>query len=162
MDAQKYIALFVDEARELTAKMAEALGRLRSEGSDESAVQEFFRNVHTLKGMASAMGFDEMVSLTHRLEDLFQKAMDEHQPPSETMLSAAYEAVDFIANSLDEVSQTGQPQTGAAALCFGSRSGGRAGSVGRRTGSFPSGGLRSGRRRFGIDRRRRLALPHYV
>ncbi|UCF81638.1 MAG: chemotaxis protein CheA [Acidobacteriota bacterium] len=113
---EKYIALFVDEARELTAKMAEALGRLRSEGFDESAVQEFFRDVHTLKGMASAMGFDEMASLTHRLEDLFQKAKEERQQPSETILSAAYEAVDFIANSLDEVSQTGQPQTGAAAL----------------------------------------------
>ena len=44
MDAQKYIGLFVDEARELTTKMTEALGRLRSEGFDESAVQEFFRN----------------------------------------------------------------------------------------------------------------------
>jgi chemotaxis protein histidine kinase CheA len=113
---EKYTALFVDEARELTAKMTEALGHLRSEGFDESAVEDFFRNVHTLKGMASAMGFDEMASLTHRLEDLFQKAKEERQPPSETMLSAAYEAVDFIANSLDEVSQTGQPQTGAAAL----------------------------------------------
>ncbi len=70
----KYLGLFVSEAGEHLEALAADLVRLERagrEGGDAAAVVDgMFRHAHSVKGMASAMQFDGIARLAHRVEDL--------------------------------------------------------------------------------------------
>jgi len=72
MDMKDYIGPFVDETEENLQKLNECL--LAFEQGDSSVIDEIFRVAHTLKGMASTMGFTRMAELTHDMEDVLDLA----------------------------------------------------------------------------------------
>jgi two-component system, chemotaxis family, sensor kinase CheA len=68
--------LFVSEADELFQTLEENLLLFERDGSTPEAIAAVFRAAHTLKGSAATAGFSEMALVTHRMEDIFQKARD--------------------------------------------------------------------------------------
>jgi two-component system chemotaxis sensor kinase CheA len=65
---ERYRKLFLDESlKHLQALEEQAL---RPDPLDRAALDDVFREVHSLKGMAASMGFSAMAELSHRLEDL--------------------------------------------------------------------------------------------
>lgn len=64
------LADFLDEARELVAKMHADLPALESAGIDSAARLRVLRGFHTLKGSAGFLGLDAIVHLCHAAEDL--------------------------------------------------------------------------------------------
>jgi two-component system chemotaxis sensor kinase CheA len=83
VDLSKFLDLFVAESREHLAA-ADALVRALGEGSGEAgALQELFRHVHSLKGMAASMGYPSLASLAHAAEDLMDavRSGERHATP---------------------------------------------------------------------------------
>jgi two-component system chemotaxis sensor kinase CheA len=95
MDMSKYKALFLSDTGEHLNDMEGELVELEQQPDDKERIHEVFRHLHSIKGMASSMGYDEMASLAHKLEDL----MDCHR---EHGTAVKPEEVDFLLRGLDE------------------------------------------------------------
>lgn len=62
---------FLDEAFSLIDNFEESLLVLEKNPKDSKAINEVFRVAHTIKGGAGTVGFDEIQSFTHKMEDVF-------------------------------------------------------------------------------------------
>lgn len=70
MDMNAYLSMFIDESNDHLQSLNENLLRLESEPEDLTIVQSIFRSAHTLKGMSATMGFEDLASLTHEMENV--------------------------------------------------------------------------------------------
>jgi two-component system chemotaxis sensor kinase CheA len=95
MDMSKYKSLFLSDTGEHLNDLEGELVQLEQRPDDKERIHEVFRHLHSVKGMASSMGYDEMANLAHRLEDL----MDYHR---EHGTAVSPEEVDFLLKGLDE------------------------------------------------------------
>ena len=69
MDMSAYRDLFVSESRNHLNAFNELIVQLEGNTSDQAAINEMFRHVHSLKGMAATMQYDAVTELAHRMED---------------------------------------------------------------------------------------------
>jgi two-component system chemotaxis sensor kinase CheA len=73
MDKSKYKDLFVSESREHLQALSGGILDLEREPDSAEALERISRSVHTLKGMAAMMGYEDMMQLAHDMEDLMAK-----------------------------------------------------------------------------------------
>ena len=78
MDVSRYGELFLTESREHLSQANQALLELESGPADTEAVNRIFRSMHTLKGMAGAMGYGAIERLTHSMENRLERARSGH------------------------------------------------------------------------------------
>lgn len=69
--------LFRSESAEQLDELEQALARLASDPRDASAIEAARRQAHNLKGAARILGFDDLETLAHGLEDVLADADDE-------------------------------------------------------------------------------------
>lgn len=69
-DLSELRSLFVDEAREYLEILNHGMLRLEAAPGDRATLNELFRAVHSLKGMAGTMGYTSLVELAHALESV--------------------------------------------------------------------------------------------
>jgi two-component system, chemotaxis family, sensor kinase CheA len=69
-DGGAFRAIFFEEAQEHLAGTEEILLRLDTDAPDPDDLNAIFRAVHSIKGSAAMLGFDEIAALTHVLENL--------------------------------------------------------------------------------------------
>jgi two-component system chemotaxis sensor kinase CheA len=69
----KYAQLFAAEAREHLAEMNRGLMALEEEPGNRESLDGIFRSVHTIKGMAAAMGYDVATRLAHNIESVLDE-----------------------------------------------------------------------------------------
>ncbi len=65
----RYVALFAAESRTLLAGARRALQEWLEVPEGHGPAEELFRALHTIKGMAASLGFDETTELAHAIED---------------------------------------------------------------------------------------------
>jgi len=70
--------------------------QLDQQPENTESINEVFRHLHSIKGMASSMGYEEMAHLAHRLEDLMSFHRD-HGP------ALTKQEVDLLLNGTDEL-----------------------------------------------------------
>lgn len=69
MDMAPYRDLFVSEARSHLTAFGELLVQLEDPSGNTAAIDELFRHAHSLKGMAATMGYEQVVTIAHLMED---------------------------------------------------------------------------------------------
>lgn len=69
MDMSPYRDLFVSEARSHLTAFGELIVRLEDPSGDPASLDELFRHAHSLKGMAATMGYEQVVTVAHLMED---------------------------------------------------------------------------------------------
>lgn len=89
---------FFSEAQELIETLSRSLLTLddvhAAGGDDPSVVNEAFRAVHTLKGLAGIFGIKPMSALSHRLEDALDELRLGRLPLSREFLDVLFQAVE--------------------------------------------------------------------
>lgn len=74
MDLSQYIGIFVDEARLHLQQCSDTLLALENAPDNAAYLNELFRSIHTIKGMAATLVefdyFDEIARLSHEMETL--------------------------------------------------------------------------------------------
>ncbi len=70
MDMNQYIDIFIDEAKEHLIKLNELILELEKQPDNIEHINEIFRSAHTLKGSSATMGYENMATLTHEMENL--------------------------------------------------------------------------------------------
>jgi two-component system chemotaxis sensor kinase CheA len=96
MDMTKYLDVFLEESKEHLESLNEGLLALEKNSSDVSNLNEIFRAAHTLKGMSSTMGFNDLADLTHHMEDVLSDL-------KEGLLEANSYVIDVLFNCIDRL-----------------------------------------------------------
>jgi two-component system chemotaxis sensor kinase CheA len=99
VNTKRYAELFRAEAKERLGDMNTSLLALeRGEGIDR--VAELFRAVHTVKGMAAAMGYGDVRDLSHALEALLDQLRRESLVITPEIIDTLFEAVDTLESAI--------------------------------------------------------------
>lgn len=82
---------------------------------DEESINEIFRTMHTIKGSSGVMMFDEITSVSHKLEDVFFYLRESHPEnvPHLELVEHVLEVADFITNEMEKI-QNGEDADGDA------------------------------------------------
>ncbi|AEG14613.1 hypothetical protein G7K71_02475 [Desulfofundulus sp. TPOSR] len=89
-----YVEAFLEETAEQLQELESKLVFLEKNPTDRTCIDDIFRIAHNLKGNAATVGFEEMASLAHRMEDLLDGMR-------KGKISSSGEIIDTLLNSLD-------------------------------------------------------------
>lgn len=108
-----YLSVFLDEARENLQNLNDALLGLESDMKNLEKVNEIFRIMHTLKGMAGTLGFDGLAKLCHTMENTFDKIRNHQMAVNEDIIDLLFKGLDTLGESLDDIASGGNGDTHA-------------------------------------------------
>ena len=103
---EAYRGLFVAESRENHENLVRNL-LLLERGTYQSAIDEIFRSIHTLKGASASMGFSNMEHLCHTMEDVFQLIRSGAAEISPELVNLLLACSDLIEQMLDDIEAGG-------------------------------------------------------
>lgn len=95
-ELEEVLNIFQEEAEEQIQKLNDNLLILESNPKDDKAIQEIFREAHSLKGAARMIGFDDIQTIAHKLEDIFGLARK-----GELLIKP--EVIDIMCNAVDAI-----------------------------------------------------------
>ncbi len=101
MDQARYAELFRAEAREHLAELDTALLAFEQH-ADPAHVATLFRNTHTLKGMAAAMGYHAVEQVSHALESLLDSLRTGNASPNADLVALLYDGTDALRSTVDD------------------------------------------------------------
>lgn len=99
---EAYRGLFVAESRENHENMVKNLLLLEKE-SNQDAIDEIFRSIHTLKGASASMGFADMEHLCHAMEDIFQLIRSGSAEMTQDLGNLLLACSDMLEHMIDDV-----------------------------------------------------------
>lgn len=95
-DVSELLPFYLDETDEQISTLNDTLLRLEKDQTDAAALQETFRLVHSLKGSASVMGFDQVNRLAHHLETLFDQLRSGKRSLDFDALQLSFQSLDRL------------------------------------------------------------------
>ena len=109
MDAAEYAQLFLTESREHITAVNQALLELERGASPEAvgAVDAIFRAVHTIKGMAGAMGYSGVAELAHALETVLDRVRRKELPIGGVLMETLFHAADVLEQRVEAAVREG-------------------------------------------------------
>ena len=110
------IEAFVREGRDGITELNNGLLALENDPDDDEAMEGIFRTAHTLKGNFAALGFEGASDLAHALEDLLDGIREGPTDVTPEVMDLLFAAVDRIEAIIDEIDETGEPQSGPGDL----------------------------------------------
>jgi two-component system chemotaxis sensor kinase CheA len=98
MDMSQYLDVFLEESKEHLDSLNQKLLDWEKNSGDIAALNEIFRAAHTLKGMSSTMGFEDLADLTHHMENILSDL-------KEGLLEVTPQVVDILFQCFDRLQQ---------------------------------------------------------
>ncbi len=102
-EMKEIIGDFLIEADELIASLDNNLVTLESSPEDLDLLNEIFRAVHTIKGTSSFLGFEQVTTLSHKMEDILNKLRKAEIKVCPEIMDVSLEALDLLKLLLDNV-----------------------------------------------------------
>jgi len=102
-EMQEIIDDFLIEAEELIASLDTNLVTLESTPDDLDLLNEIFRAAHTVKGTSSFLGFEQVTSLTHKMEDILNKLRKAELKVTPEIMDILLQSVDLLKVLLENV-----------------------------------------------------------
>ena len=106
------VDMYLYENGQLLEKLEEIVLENKDEDSfDENSINEIFRIMHTIKGSSGVMMFNNIMKVSHKLEDIFY-FLREHQDIEEHHLELTetiFQVLDFINGEMDKIRDEGEP-----------------------------------------------------
>ncbi|ATB28990.1 chemotaxis protein CheA [Melittangium boletus] len=115
MDMSRYLGLFLSEASEHLEGLGRDLVQLEREGAP-AVVDSMFRHAHSVKGMASSMGFESIAVLAHRVEDLVDAIRQDPSRLERTLVDLLLSATDVMLAQVRCVADNKPPEDASALL----------------------------------------------
>ncbi len=107
MMKDEYLSVFIDETREAIQNMNDILLKLEQNMDDLEAVNELFRILHTLKGMAGTMEFNTMMTLCHRMENVLDEIRNGRMKLTEDIIDRLFKGADILEQMLNKIIDEG-------------------------------------------------------
>ena len=109
MDMSRYLGLFVTEASEHLEALGRDLVQLEKEGG-AGVVDSMFRHAHSVKGMASSMGFEPIATLAHRVEDLVDAVRQDSSRLNRELVDLLLSSADTLLAQVRSVAENKAPE----------------------------------------------------
>jgi two-component system, chemotaxis family, sensor kinase CheA len=109
MDMSRYLGLFISEATEHLEALGRDLVELEREAT-ASTVDSMFRHAHSVKGMASSMGFEPIAMLAHRVEDLVDAVRQDRKLLDRDLVDLLLNAADTLTAQVRAVASSREPE----------------------------------------------------
>ena len=116
-DIKTFIPKFVDENRDRIQKLNRAILAFEKDASNLELLKEIMREVHTLKGTARMMGFVDIVTLSHKVEDMFVKVKEGDLQSTKGLYDIVFQALDMIANMVESKLKDVRSTTNVEEMC---------------------------------------------
>ncbi|MDQ6737528.1 MAG: Hpt domain-containing protein, partial [Gemmatimonadota bacterium] len=101
MDLSKYADLFLSEGREHVAELGGALAELEHSPSSTDAIAAAFRAVHSIKGMAAAMGYVVVTERADAMESALEGLRSGEDRVTTALLTHMIEESDALAQDIE-------------------------------------------------------------
>lgn len=102
MDSGKqYLELFLGEVKDHLSKMDELLLHIEKNPEDKEAIEEAFREMHTIKGDSATVGLTEVARLAHEAEDLLSGLRKGEVKVGSEVVEALFRFLDKIAETIE-------------------------------------------------------------
>jgi two-component system chemotaxis sensor kinase CheA len=102
-DQQKYKALYLQTARQITSEIKESLAKLSSGNDTQEIIEVLHRAFHSLKGQSEMMEYQALGSLSRLLEFTFAAVRESKLTLSEDIVQKIHEAVAEIETCFNEL-----------------------------------------------------------
>ena len=113
-NAEGMLDMYLFENGQLLEQLQETvLEQKDADCFDEDSINEIFRTMHTIKGSSGIMMFDDIMAVSHKLEDVFYFVRESHPDnvPHLELVEHVLEVADFITGEMDKI-QNGDPADG--------------------------------------------------
>ncbi|AZK47774.1 chemotaxis protein CheA [Paenibacillus lentus] len=107
MDMNQYLSMFIDESNDHLQSLNENMLELEKAPDDIGIVQIIFRSAHTLKGMAATMGFEDLSSLTHQMENVLDLVRNEKLKMQDHIFDTLFQSLDALQMMVQDITQGG-------------------------------------------------------
>ncbi len=87
---------FLAETTELLEKLDDDLVALEKSSEPEELLNRIFRSIHTVKGASSFLGFDQLVKVTHKTEDVLNRLRKGELYVTPEIMDVILEATDLV------------------------------------------------------------------
>lgn len=118
LEKDPMLELFVFETLEMISQLENIILNSEEANAIESQINEVFRIVHTIKGSAAMMNFENIASLSHSLEDVFY-CIRENRPENvdySTLADVVLRSSDFIKNEVNQIQSGNNPNHDVAVI----------------------------------------------
>lgn len=96
MDLNQFKNKFVEDTLELLQNMELDLLNLEKDKENFELINQVFRALHTIKGVASMYGFEQISVLTHHLESIFDLIRENELKANQEIIELSFETSDII------------------------------------------------------------------
>lgn len=93
---QELLEGFLAETTELLEKLDDDLVALEKSSEDSELLNRIFRSIHTVKGASSFLGFDLLVKVTHKTEDVLNRLRKGELLVNPEIMDVVLEATDLV------------------------------------------------------------------
>ncbi|WP_292486875.1 chemotaxis protein CheA [Methanohalobium sp.] len=103
MEMSEYKQVFQAESDEHLQQLNDSLLKLEQYHEDLEQINIMFRSAHTLKGMASTMGFSSIAELTHEMENLMDGIRNKQIKLDDSIIDILFECLDTIESLVETI-----------------------------------------------------------
>ncbi|MGD6832742.1 chemotaxis protein CheW [Sutcliffiella halmapala] len=96
MELSQYLDIFLEESKEHLETINNQLVELERNPQNIEIVNEIFRSAHTLKGMSATMGYEDLASLTHQMENVLDMIRNQKLSVSSNLLDVIFRSVEYL------------------------------------------------------------------
>ena len=114
-EMQEYLHTFLDETEEQLDDLVETMLSLEQDADNTQELNEAFRLIHSIKGAAGMLGLDSITTLTHQLENRFERFRSGLARLDEPTMNLVLRCIDFLRLCVERL-RSGQPLGGATEL----------------------------------------------
>jgi len=97
-----YREMYVSEALEHVEMINQTLLQLEEKPDNRSYLDQVFRSAHTIKGMASTMGYDDTRELCKNIENIFDNIRNGTEKLTHNLTSALFACVDLLQQMISD------------------------------------------------------------
>lgn len=108
---------FIAESTEALESLDQKFVELEKNPDDTTLLNDIFRSVHTIKGAAGFLGFQQMVEVTHVTEDVLNKLRKGEMAVNAVIMDAILQSIDLIKVLLQNIKdRNGKEENTAPAI----------------------------------------------
>ena len=106
-EMQEILNDFLTESNEMLEVLDQRFVTLESDPNNTDLLNEIFRAMHSMKGSAGFLGFNHLVDVAHRGENILNKLRQGEMAVSPAIISVILETIDVIKAIMADIRETG-------------------------------------------------------
>lgn len=106
IDIKKFLARFIEEARDHVNKLNDGLAAMAEGRADQAHIDAIFRSAHTIKGSSRMLKLTTITETAHRFEDVMGALREGSLAYTPELGGLLYRAVDALAALIDTLAES--------------------------------------------------------